>query len=168
MAIITIHDFKGERNIAQKDNPGVQELVDYFIEKYEYKFLKSLLGKTLADEFLAGLLEDPIDSKWTELRDGTDLKEMLVDYVYFFYMENMTTTTAGTGENKAKNENSTVAGNWDKNVKAWNDMVKMTRLFDLSTETYPDFKRVYWRTYDYWYCGCSVDEIYYYKNTLNI
>lgn len=168
MAIITIHDFKGETKVAQLDNPGVRESLEDFIEKYEYKFLKSLLGKTLTDEFFAGILVDPIDQKWIELRDEFDLKQMIVNYVYFFYMENMTTTTAGTGENKAKNENSTVASNWDKNVKVWNEMVNLTRLFDLSTETYPDFKRIWWRCYDYWFCGCSVSEIYYYKNTLNI
>lgn len=168
MSIITIHDFKGETNIAQKDNVGVQELLQDFIDKYEYKFLKSLLGKTLADEFLSGLLDDPVDAKWTELENETDLKEMLVNYVYYWYSQNQTTTTSGTGETKAKNENSTVSMNWDKTVKAWNEMVKMTRLFDLSTETYPDFKRVWWRGYDYWFCGCSVDEIFYYKNTLDI
>ncbi len=168
MSIITIHDFKGETKIAQLDNAGVQENLEYFIDKYEYKFLKSLLGKTLADEFIEGLAQDPVEEKWTELQDETDLKEMLVYYVYYWYSQNQTTTTAGTGETKAKNENSNVASNWDKTVKIWNEMVKLTRVFDLSTETYPDFHRVWWRSYDYWYFGCEVDEIYYFKNSLDI
>lgn len=168
MAIITIHDFKGERNIAQKDNRGVQELVDYFIEKYEYKFLKSLLGKILADEFLAGLLEDPINIKWTELRDETDLKEMLVNYVYYWYMRNLSTTTGGSSESKSKSENAISVNSKDKQCSAWNEMSYKARLFDLSQTTYPDYVRPNWIIYRYWFRGCKVDEIYFPINEMNI
>lgn len=168
MSIITPNDFKGgEQAIAQLSNLGVQENVQSFIDEYETEFLKKLLGVDLYNDFIAGLALEPIPEKWVQLRDETDLKMMIKCYVYYHYMESETTTTSGTGVIKAKNENSIPANNWDKLVKAWNRMANATRLFDLSTDTYPEFTRVYWRRYDWWHCGCEVDEIYYFKNTLN-
>ena len=52
MSIITIADFKGERNIAGTENSGTRENLQSFIDKYEPKFLKKLLGSALANEFI--------------------------------------------------------------------------------------------------------------------
>jgi hypothetical protein len=168
MSIIVPNDYSGgEQAIAQLSNSGVRENVQAFIDEYEPIFLKELLGTALANEFIAGLAVEPIDPKWLSLRDETDLKPALKSYIYFYYMENLTTTTAGTSEVKTANENSNPASNWDKNVKAWNKMVKITRVFDLSTDDYPDYVRPYWGFYSYWWPQCPIKEIYYYKNSLN-
>jgi len=168
MSIITISDFKGEQSIAQTSNAGVIESTQIFIDKYEKKFLKSLLGNALYIDFVNGLLQDPIDQKWIELRDETDLKDMLVNYIYYWYDRNKTTTTNGVSETKGKTENSVVVNNIDKQVRSWNEMVDMARLFDLSTATYPNFVRQHWRNYSYWYFGCRVDEIFYKITRSNI
>lgn len=168
MSIITYTDFKGEQNIAGTENIGTRENLQLFIDKYEREFLKELLGSVLYNQFVSGLavLPNP-DPKWIALRDEFDLKQMIVCYVYYWYIQNQTTLTASVGEVKPNNENSMAAQSWDKQVKSWNEMVKMTRFFDLDTTVYPDFVRTWWRNYDYWFCGCPVSEIYYYKNTLD-
>lgn len=164
--IVSPNDFKGERTIAQIGSTvgGVSNTVQGFIDKYEPKFLKELLGDTLAKEFTEGLAVTPvedIDPKWIALRDETDLKQMIIDYVYFFYTRNLTTSSAGMGEVKGKTDNATAVNAVNKTESAWNEMAIMARLFDLSTETYPDFKRVYWRRYRFWYYGCGISEIYF-------
>lgn len=179
MSIIAPTDFKAENTIAQIETLPVRNLVQSFIDKYEPKFLKELLGLTLYQEFITGLTPvpvdpptdpptyEPIDLKWIALRDETDLKAMIVDYVYVYYLRNVTTSTTGTSEVKAKNNNSTPVNSIDKQVRAWNEMVNMARLFDLSTETYPNWHRVYWR--NWWYgCNWHLPEIYKYDNSLGI
>lgn len=171
MSIIVPADFKAQNSIAQREMTFVSVLVQEFIDKYEPMFLKKLLGLTLYDEFIAGLAVTPpedIDPKWIALLDTMDLKPMLVNYVYFWYMENANTLTAGISEVKPKAQNATPVNNWDKRVRAWNEMAAMTRIFDLSQVDYPDYVRPYWGRYSFWYHGCEIDEIYYYKNTLNI
>jgi len=180
MSIITYTDFKGEQTIADISNQGVMENLQWFIEEYEPQFLNLLLGDVLAAEFVAGLVlvpvdpptdpatYEPIDPIWLALRDETELKRMLVCYIYYWYMENASTLTAGTGEVKAKNENSRSVSNWGKQVKAWNKMVQKARAFDLSTDTYPDYVKPYWRKYPFWWPTCPVNEIFYFKNTLNL
>lgn len=168
MSIIVPSDFKGENTIAQIGGTvgGVDNTVQGFIDKYEKKFLKELLGTELYEEFVAGLLVQPIDVKWTDLRDTTDLKQMIIDYVYYWYMQNQATSTAGMSEVKGKTDNATPVNNVTKMIRSWNEMVEAARLFDLSTDTYPTWNRVYWRD---WYCGCNwkLPEIYNFKNSLD-
>lgn len=167
MSIVAPIDFKGQALIAQIENSDVYDNVQYFIDVYEPKFLKELLGLDLFTEFEAGLAEETIDTKWISLRDETDLKQMIVYYVYWFIQENDITTTVGTGESKLRKDNAQAANPLQKMVRNWNDMVEDVRLFDLDTETYPNWHRVYWRN---WFCGCNwrLPEIYQFKNQLGI
>jgi len=171
MSIVIPSDFKGENTIAQvpANVGGVSTTVQDFINKYEKKFLLELLGATLYAEFIAGLALpdiDPLKAKWVALRDETDLKPMIIDYVYYYYMLNQATSTAGIGEVKGKTDNATPVNNMAKMVRSWNEMVGMARLFDLSTTDYPDWNRVYWR--HWWFgCGWHISEIYQFKNTLD-
>lgn len=143
MSIITYTDFKGEQNIAGLSNKGTQESLQLFIDEYEPKFLKSLLGNALAEEFITGLAGsgDPvvIDPVWVSLRDMPALKTMLVCYVYYWYVRDAVTLTTGTGETKPANENSTVVSSVNKQVKAWNKMVDLAREFTLDTTVYPSY-----------------------------
>lgn len=170
MSIITPAIFKGEITIAQTENNFMATNVQDFIDKYEPKFLKKLLGVVLAKYFVEGLSVTPstdIDPKWITLRDETDLKAMIANYVYYWYKRDETTQSSGISEVKPVGMNSSVTNSIDKQVRAWNEMVGMTRLFDLDTTVYPDFVRVYWRRYGLWYRGCEIDDIYYPINSLN-
>jgi len=166
MSIITPNDFKGEQSIGQVSNPGTFQSVQIFIDQYEPEFLKKLLGVTLSNLFLAGLESDPINERWVELRDQTDLKQMLVRYVYYWYTRDNVSFTAGTGEVKAKNENSNPISPALKQCKSWNDMVSMARLFDLSNVIYPEYVRPFFANYSR-YNACIID-IYYPINMNNI
>lgn len=53
---------------------------------------------------------------------GTNKKSLIANYVYYWYQRNNHTQTATTGENKAVNENSTIASPALKLVRAWNEM----------------------------------------------
>lgn len=170
--IIIPFDFIGENAIAQVQSMlAVEQNVQLFIDKYEPKFLKALLGDGLYAEFIAGLAVLPTpETKWTDLRDNTDVKPMLINYIYYFYLRNITTNTAGTSEVKAKNENSSPVNSVDKQVRSWNEMVEMSRGFTLDTTIYPSYVKPKLSCYNHWsYGSCNcVNEIYKYQNTLNI
>lgn len=165
MSILTPDSFNGgEQKVPNLSNEGVRESLQDAIDKYEARFLKELLGATLAKQFTDGLADDPIDPKWIALRDETDLKEMLLYYVWFYYTQYQITFNSGTSEVKSKNENSVPASSYPKMVYAWNQMVSLARLFDLDTQVYPDYVRPYWRRYEIWFELCEYSEIYYFKN----
>lgn len=168
MSIIAPNIFKAEINIAQSENQYVDDNIQAFIDKYEPKFMREMFGATFYAEIKAGLLEDPIPVKWTELVNETDLKTMIANYVYYWYKRDETTLSAGISEAKPLAQNASVTNSIDKQVRAWNEMVEMVRLFDISTATYPLWERKHWRNYIDWSCGCDrLNEIYYFKNTLD-
>jgi hypothetical protein len=69
-SLIDISFFVADINIPNTDQPLVEERLDYFITKYEKEFLRDLLGVALYNAFVAGLAEDPIAAKWTNLKSG--------------------------------------------------------------------------------------------------
>lgn len=171
MSILKPSDFNGgEQAIADLSNEGARQNLQAFIDEYEIVFLRELLGLSLANEFYAAInITDPApDQKWIDLRDTTDIKPMLKCYVYYWFIRNKITLTTGTGEVKAKNENSTITFSGDKLVRAWNKMSNKARLFDISTVDYPTYVRPYWGRFYRWYNGCGISEIYYPINTMNI
>lgn len=162
MSIITPSIFKAEIAIPQTANyhENGGNLQD-FIDKYEKRFLIELFGVVFYNEIKAGLALDPIPEKWTALTDETDLKEMIANYVYYWYKRDETTQSMGISEAKPKAENATVTNSKDKQERAWNEMVRMVRLFDLDLTVYPNFVCRYWRRYNNWYYGCDISDIYY-------
>lgn len=168
MTIIAPSDFKAQNSIAQRETPPVAALIQEFIDKYEPMFLKKLLGLSLYNELTTGLATNPIDPKWTALRDDTEIKPMLVDYIYYWYLRNQTTLTGGVSELKPKAENAVPVSNVDKQVRAWNEMVLMARPFRLDVAVYPNYVRPNLYRYSYWFHGCEVSDIYFTINSLNI
>ncbi len=118
--------FTRELHLANKGQSEVVTEIAAYIAKYEPDYLDELLGPTLASEFIAGLAVGAPEAKWTDLRDklaNATLKiSPIANYVYTFIQQAKTTTTAGTSETKAKNENSYPASSVDKEVRAWNEM----------------------------------------------
>jgi hypothetical protein len=64
--------FIGELNIPNTSKPEIGGLVDWFIEKYEEKFLTEVLGYELYKAFKAGLQSVTVDQKWTDLIEGVE------------------------------------------------------------------------------------------------
>lgn len=168
MSIIAPSDFKAQNSIAQREQPAVAALIQEFIDKYEPMFLKKLLGLSLYNEFVSGLAADPVDAKWLALRDDTEIKPMLVNYIYYWYIRNQATITLGISEGKPKAENAVPVSSANKQVRAWNEMVLAVRPFTLDTSVYPSYVRPHFHLYRYWYSGCPVSDIYFTINSLNI
>lgn len=171
MSIVAPSDFIAEIAIPQTANyfsngGNLQE----FIDKYEKRFLLELFGATFYAELIAGLAVEPKPDPdiWAQLVDETDLKQMICNYVYYWYKRDETTQSVGTGESKNKTDNATPVNSKDKQCRAWNEMANMVRFFDLSTVTYPNWVRRNWRRYSYWVRGCGIPEIYYNINETNI
>lgn len=170
--IITPFDFIGENAIAQVQIvTAVEENLQWFINKYEPKFLKILLGDDLYQEFITGLAVLPTpDQKWLDLRDNTDIKPMLIDYIYYWYTKNDVTHTTGTAEVMAKNENSTITNRADKMARAWNEMVSMAMPFTVDKTIYPSYVEPA-KHHDFYWCAGnfdSVNAIFRKVNTFNI
>lgn len=161
--------FVAENNIPNKNEVG--ENLQAFIDKYEPLFLTELLGVELYDELKA----HKGDTRFVELLPY--LKPAIVDYVYWFYLQDQNTVTATTGGAKPKQQNSTNASAYPKMVRAWNEMVELNRktnAFLKDNATYPEYTKVIpqWYYWDNWYTltwrFCELPEIYRIKNTLGI
>lgn len=61
----------------------------------------------------------------------------IANYVYFRFMENLTTQTTSGGEVKTSNENAISAPPGGKMVKAWNEISKWERDYRFFTRAYP-------------------------------
>jgi len=72
MPLIDRSYFIGELNIAGSDRAPVQEVIDWFIAKYEPELLRRLLGVNLYNAFITGLQESSPDARWTDLLNGKE------------------------------------------------------------------------------------------------
>lgn len=68
--------FVGELSIPNTSTAAIGSLVDLFIEKYEEKFLQSVLGYSLYKAFKAGLLVVPVAQQWTDLIEGVEYTDL--------------------------------------------------------------------------------------------
>lgn len=71
MAFIDKSYFIGELNLPRTSNALVEERLTHFIEKYETDLLEKILGFELYAAFIAGVQEDTIEQRWTDLLFGT-------------------------------------------------------------------------------------------------
>jgi len=62
--------FIAEINIAGTDRPEVIDTLNALVSKYEPMFLRDVLGIELSTLFVAGLIPDPIDQRYIDIRDG--------------------------------------------------------------------------------------------------
>lgn len=169
--------FVGEMTIAQLSQEWVEENFEAQRDKLQTQYLNKMLGKTLAKNFLNGLdVVSPIvpEQKWLDLRDGVEGKwggfinegktSPIANYVYFYYNFDLYSFSVGTGEVIPENENSRRYFNYSKLCKIWNDMVDMN--YELSK-----FLNENYKTYNIYHsssCGAITNELFEYKNSLNL
>lgn len=123
--IWNIDDDSITRN-AERDN------LQSYIDLYEKKYLRMVLGKSMSREFIEYILSGDNDvDKWEKLKEKLSNKgySPVANYVYFHYVRRcvIKQTPVGTvyasGDEKA-NPNILL-------VSAWNDMVQMNKdLYD--------------------------------------
>jgi len=108
MSIVVNTDFTGEYNISK----NCYDQIDFYIEKYEKKYLLKLLGAELYDLFIADLtVSDPQVPQTQRFLDifnsfnidesscvvtSEGIRKMLTQLIYFHYVrENQVINTAG-------------------------------------------------------------------------
>lgn len=112
----------------------------------------------------------PIDpqAKWIALRDNYNIIPMVVNYIYYWYLRESVTFSATLGEKKANAENAQPGNSITKQVKNWNDMSRMARVFNIPVDIYPTYVKPNFNRWRYWRLGCGVSEIYYPINDRNL
>lgn len=134
------------RDISIPNIDSAPNSVQGYIDMYEKEVLIKLLGYDLYKDFMAGLDEDPIPSKWINLRDGADFsfkfdghtvstrweglineskRSLIAYYVYYKIRVDSVVNTSGIGDVVANAENSKKVSDVPNLVNAWNKMVKL-------------------------------------------
>lgn len=174
--------------------PGIggrinQERLNTVIDDRQAEFLDKALGYNLSAAFQIGITTDPIDQRWLDLRDGKTFvdafgrthkwvgfqngqkKSPLANYVYYWFTRDNATITTTSGEAKPSKENAANVSYIPKQVRAWNDMVRMldglkTYLFvsnQADTPLYPEWAMTWQHD-----ITCSFPDIFYRINEFNI
>lgn len=160
MRIISATAFTLELNIANIDQPYVQERVNGFIDKYTKKFLKQLYGNDMGNLFVNALaVIPPIEAgdRFFDLAQDSDLQDALASYVYYWYQRDGVSFSSGEGEKRSKAANSVDTQMIHKAVRAWNEMVEYARCQNVDTTTFPEYVAYNWQIYNLnWsHCGYS-------------
>jgi hypothetical protein len=172
MATIDASYFFGPLHVAQKSDSAVSGSLTMFIDEHEDRLLTDLLGYDLYKAYKAGIANSTqiykdirdgkeytnragISTKWRGLiyTVGSAKKSLIANYVYWHWMQNEVSSTTGTGEKVAANQNAVNVSPAGKMVEAWNEMVTM--IWDLieflltKESDYPQFQEQYSRIH----CG---------------
>jgi len=118
--IVSLNDFstgKYEVHRGMYTDPGLQD----YIDKYEKKYLVQLLGADLYGEFMADINLGggiPTEQRFTDIFDPFEIdynleiiysegmKEMLIGFIYFEYVKDLTNQITSIGNVVPKGENS--------------------------------------------------------------
>lgn len=168
--IVQVTDFVGKYKLTQ-NNLQTSNL-QAFIDKYELKYLRELLGVSLSDLLLADItvnFQTPNTQKYIDIYnafayDKTDIfcrqyssngmKEMLLGLIYFEYIKDNNTIHTMTGVVKAQNEASTQASFEETNAYSnYNEAIKSYRAIQqyitLNSSIYPEYNGIS-KFYNHW------------------
>jgi hypothetical protein len=133
---ISLPSVKEDRSLSGPDAilaSGGNKTLKGMIEKYQKNFLHSLLGKPLANAFMAGLQEAPVSDKWQALRDklcavGEFHKESSIAYyVYSYALPLLRNNTTPKGVKKAKATYADNSTDWHLLIESWNRMCDLNK-----------------------------------------
>lgn len=134
---VTVQDFYAN---SEYPIPNVESVINSFrdfISKQEQKFLREIFGPSLYTDFNAGLLEVPILTKWTRLRDGYNytygdlsltyggLKEILIPWIFARWVESHVFNYSGLGFSLPSSENSEMVSPARAICAAHNEAVRL-------------------------------------------
>lgn len=141
--------FVGEIDIPNTDQDAVSQKVNWMIRKYEPELLKTILGLDLYTAFAEGIKANPVDQKWTDIKnrlitvDNTtnDIvfkQSLIANYVYYWWQRSNGSLTTGTGEVQGNDVSPAY-----KMCRAWNEFVDWLRetvsFLNDNKDTYPDW-----------------------------
>ena len=141
--IIKVEDFKGDNFVPNKeliapggDVTGNANLLQLAIDKHEPICLIKILGFDLKEEFISNI--DPVtggvksgaDEKWNFLLNGEEdyigLKELLVNYIYFYFLESQESHLSGVGNMVNDPKGGKIVTSIPKAVRAWREFFELT------------------------------------------
>lgn len=146
-------------------NVNVKKLNE-LIAKYERQYLKNILGYAFYKAFQSAMDDEAesetLATKWKELRDGgeytdstgvlrkweglinNDLTSPIANYIYYWYLRKNASRTTVRGEKSDKQPTSDSSSSINKQVRAWNEMVRMScSLVDFLLNKKEDGEKVY-------------------------
>lgn len=140
MSILATTDFVGIYHIDFSNNSIKEDFEDNFLPDREAEWLYSLLGYTLATEFLEGLEEDEPEQKWLDLRDGAaftvksnepnvvlkfaGVKELLKKVIWVEFQLDQQVEYSQTGAKRNDSDNTTFAENPTKVNDLYNKAIR--------------------------------------------
>ncbi len=157
--------FTGQLFLPGRGDVVESSKITQAINQREPEYLELVLGGPLYTAFMAGLLEDPIQQKWVDLRDGANYnykgvnhrwegfvntvkRSPIANYVYYWYTRQGASYSTGTGEVLPRTENGTRTGGNDKGSNAWNTMIKynldLYMFLDVNSDDYPEWSKEYY------------------------
>lgn len=146
--------------IAQSDQTSVSTALQLFIDRYEKEYLLKLMNynfKKLYDAGVTASTQKYIDirdgkeytnrygatDKWRGLKEASPKRSPIANYVYYWWARNEVTTSTGSGEVKANQQNSRSMASVNKQMSAWNEMVEWNKEFwafmYANQDVYPEF-----------------------------
>lgn len=168
--VITREFFYMEVHIGQLDNLAVGEALDRAINRYGKEFLVKLLGKDLAERYIAGYVTVPEMEALDKILVDRDAETSpIANYVFCKYLENTHAVHQGVGVTVQKAENSLIVNPIVKIVRAWNEMVdQVCELHkDLKALDLEDYKHRSRGSLCHSVCGCG-DAVFKKRNRLGI
>ena len=145
MASITSpSDYQNEVNIANRSQQPIAGNIQHYIDTYEPKLLKELLGDVLLGEIVPGAPWDALVAK---------VKPSCLRYIYWWYASENATDTTGSGESKANTANATLVSPVGKMVSRWNEMVENNIEVVNFINAHPDDYGPYYNPSYVAYCG---------------
>jgi len=149
--IVDTSMFVGDRAIPNTGDRNVMDRLNWFINKYEPRCLKLLLGDLYPYTQLPYITDSPMDKLInggfytcstgnTSYWDG--LAPLIVDYVYYNYMRDDVSATSGKGVIIARKDMAFNLSPATKLVDAWNEFVHLSRecyAFLTSSSNYGNF-----------------------------
>lgn len=165
-SLIDTSYFIGDINIAQLGQRAVINRVEQYIAKYEAAYLLKVLGYAFSKLFNEGRDVAEPEERWYKLINGDEytneqditskwegftndaLISPIANYVYYWYTRDNASQTTASGEKSDSIKESVNVGPAMKQMRAWNEMVRLNRELysflinkkdDAGNRLYPEF-----------------------------
>jgi len=117
------NDWTNEDNIADLNDS---------ILIFSTLYLENLLGEELAELFINAIntgvtLETRFEALKNQLVDTVNLQSSFTGYIYFYHTRENAVVSQNVGDTRGKSDVVTIVSEEDKQIPAWNEMIKKTR-----------------------------------------
>jgi len=116
--VIPIYDTTSDIGVAQTAE------LNAMIDRVQRRILREYLGDDLYDDFMTGLAQSTIATKWTNLKNAiansSTKASFLTYFVYLEYKNHSNSISTQVGDMKPSEANMVMWEDWSKNANIWN------------------------------------------------